>query len=131
MILTSDFLLLVIIVAGGEELSEDESRHIDLLHLVLHHRNTLPIIPYTDGVVFTKRKKQTNTYYTMFFCDTEESCGFILQLTSHCGRNIGYSEILSGYCTVLYITHTSILILMQDMLLSLCLLSAAFTVGRI
>lgn len=55
--LTSDFLLVIIIVTWSEELSKDKSRYIDFLHFVLHHRNTLPIIPYTDGVVFTKRNK--------------------------------------------------------------------------
>lgn len=70
--LTGDFLLVIIIVTGGEELSEDESRHKDLLHLVLHHRNTLPIIPHTDGVVFTKRKN-IHTFHHVSFCDTEES----------------------------------------------------------
>lgn len=59
---TCDFLLIIIIVTGGEELSKDKSRHIDLLHLVLHHRNTLAIVPYTDGVVFTEMKS-TQSFY--------------------------------------------------------------------
>lgn len=137
--LTGDFLLIIIIVTGGEELSEDESRHIDFLHLVLHHGNTLPIIPHTDGVVFAKRKN-IDAHFIMCFCATEESswAGYELwlvlfeklQAKGHCGRIIRHSEILIGRA-ILYITHTSMLTLMQDMLLSLCLLSAAFTVGRI
>lgn len=53
---TSDFLLIIIIVTGGEELSKDQSWYIDLLHLVLHNRNTFPIVPNNDGVIFTKIK---------------------------------------------------------------------------
>ena len=70
--LTSDFLLVIIIVTGGEELSEDESRHKDLLYLVLHHRNTPPIIPNTDGVIFTERKAKQRKSIRCF-CDTKKS----------------------------------------------------------
>lgn len=72
-ILTSDFLLLIVIVTGGEELSKDESGHIDLLHLVLHHRNTLPIIPHTDGVVFTKGGNTHTHIFIMCYC----GCGYL------------------------------------------------------
>lgn len=53
---TSDFLLIIIIVTGGEELSKDQSWYKDFLHLVLHNRNTLPIVPNSDGVIFTEIK---------------------------------------------------------------------------
>lgn len=63
--LTGDLLLVVVIVTGGEELSEDESWHIDLLHLVLHHRDALPIVPHTDGVVLTeKHQAQAHVTYS-------------------------------------------------------------------
>lgn len=54
--LTSDFLLIIIVVTRSKELPKDESRHKNLLHFVLHHRNPFSIVPYTDGVVFTERK---------------------------------------------------------------------------
>lgn len=57
--LTGDFFLLVVIVTGREELPKDESRYVNLLHFVLHHRDTFSIIPNTDGVVFTEIAKQT------------------------------------------------------------------------
>lgn len=63
---TGDFLLIIIVVTGGEELSKDESRHIDFLHLVLHYWNALPIIPYTDAVVLAKMK----THSTQIFHHT-------------------------------------------------------------
>lgn len=119
-ILTSDFLLLIVIVTGGEELSKDESGHIDLLHLVLHHRNTLPIIPHTDGVVFTKGgNTHTHFHHVLLWL----RLSYKLHARRHRGSLIGRA--------ISNITHTSMLTLMQDMLLSLCLLSAAFTVGRI
>lgn len=52
--LTCDLLFIIIIVAGGEELSKDKSGHKDLLHLVLHHRNAPAIVPHADGVVLTE-----------------------------------------------------------------------------
>lgn len=51
---TSDFLLIIIIVTRREELSKDQSWYIDLLYLVLYNRNTFPIIPNSDGVIFTE-----------------------------------------------------------------------------
>lgn len=47
---TCDFLLIVIVVAGGEKMSKDQRRHKHLLIFVFHHRNSLPIIPHGDGV---------------------------------------------------------------------------------
>lgn len=69
--LTCDFFLIIVIVTGGEQLSEDKSWHKNLLHLVLHHRNTLPVIPHTDGVVLTA---QRNTHlHEMTWYATEKS----------------------------------------------------------
>lgn len=66
--LTSDFLLIIIVVAGREELSKDERRHVDLLHLVLHHRDSLPIIPHTDGVVLPKKHIYVTIYILEMNC---------------------------------------------------------------
>ncbi len=49
--LTCDLLLIIIVVTGGQELAKDQSRNIHLFHLVLNHRNTLSIVPHTDGVI--------------------------------------------------------------------------------
>lgn len=53
MLPTCDLLFIVIVVAGCEQLPKDESRHIDLLHFVLNHWNTFPIVPYTDYVILS------------------------------------------------------------------------------
>lgn len=62
-ILTCDLLFVIIIVARGEKLSKDKSRHKDLLHLVLHHRNALAIVPHADGVVLTERKSTKSFFF--------------------------------------------------------------------
>lgn len=62
--LTSDFPLIIIVVTGGEKCAKNQSRHIDFLHLVFHHRDTLAIVPNLDFVVFTERKNnQRNLYF--------------------------------------------------------------------
>lgn len=124
LLLTGDFLLIIIIVTGGEELSKDESGHIDFLHLVLYYWNALSIIPYTYAVVLTKIKTQS-TYIRTSSCTS-----VILRRAVKLYINFGLQA--KGPETfivdvILNITHASMLTLMQDMLLSLCLLSAAFT----
>ena len=54
---TGYFLLIVIVVTGGEELSEDKGWNEDLLYLVLHHRDPLPVVPHADQVVLTEKPK--------------------------------------------------------------------------
>ena len=54
---TGYFLLVVVVVTGGEELSEDKGWNKDLLYLVLHHRDPLPVVPHTDQVVLTGTPK--------------------------------------------------------------------------
>lgn len=104
---TSDFLLIIIIVTGGEELSKDQSWYIDLLHLVLHNRNTFPIVPNNDGVIFTKRKKGIIYKKSMLLCP--EGCSEMKHGAS--------AEILSKVC---------------QMILSLCYLhvNADFNAGH-
>lgn len=48
--LTCDFLLVVVVVAGGEQVAEDERWDVHLLVLVLHHRDSLAVVPHGDGV---------------------------------------------------------------------------------
>lgn len=60
---TSDFLLIIIIVTRREELSKDQSWYIHLLYLVLYNRNTFPIIPNRDGVIFTEIRNIYNLLY--------------------------------------------------------------------
>lgn len=50
---TCDLLLVVVVVAGSEQLAEDERWHVHLLHFVLHHRNALPVVPDADGGVLS------------------------------------------------------------------------------
>lgn len=51
--LTCDLFLLIIVVAGGEQVAENESRDVHLLVLVLHHRNSFTVVPDRDGVGLT------------------------------------------------------------------------------
>ncbi len=57
--ITCDFLLTVIIVARGEEMSKDQRRHEHLLIFVFYHRNSLPIIPHRDDVGLSIRTERT------------------------------------------------------------------------
>lgn len=62
--LTCDLLLVVVIVTWGEELSEDEGGHVDLLHLVHDHGDALTIVPNADGVVLPRSvEKISNTVH--------------------------------------------------------------------
>lgn len=60
--LTCDFFLIIIIVAGGEEVSENESWDIHLLVLVLHHRYSFTIVPDRNGVGLTDEMKGKMSY---------------------------------------------------------------------
>lgn len=55
-LLTCNFLLTVVIVAGGQEVSEDHGRHVHLLCLVFHHRDALTVVPHLDPAVLTATK---------------------------------------------------------------------------
>lgn len=50
---TCHLFLIIIIVAGGEEVSENKSWDIHFLILMFHHRNSFTIVPDRDGVGFT------------------------------------------------------------------------------
>lgn len=50
---TCDFLFIVIIVAGCQQLSKDECWHIDLFHFMFNDWNAFPIVPHTDGVILS------------------------------------------------------------------------------
>ena len=51
--LTCDLLLIVVVVTGGEQLSEDERGDVHLLVFVLHHGDPFPVVPDGDGVGLT------------------------------------------------------------------------------
>lgn len=125
--LTGDFLLIIIVVTGGEELSKDKSRHVDLLHLVQHHRNTFSIIPHADCVILTGKKEHTHTHSCAAVLLSKTWFGIIwwCKAQGPCG------SLKRSFQAVRQYTHTSMLTLIQVMALSLCLLSAAFTVRGI
>ena len=58
--LTCDLFLLVVVVTGGEEVSEDESGDVHLLVLVFHHGDSFSIVPDGDGVGLTEEDKGNN-----------------------------------------------------------------------
>lgn len=54
---TCDFFLLVVVIAGGQQVSEDQSRDVHLFIFVLHHGDSFPVVPYGDGVRLPNRPK--------------------------------------------------------------------------
>lgn len=50
---TCDFLFVIVVVAGGEQVTENESRDVHLLVLVLHHRYSFTIVPDRNSVGLT------------------------------------------------------------------------------
>lgn len=48
--LTRDLFLVIVVVARGEQVAENESRHVHLLVLVLHHRDSFAVVPDRNGV---------------------------------------------------------------------------------
>lgn len=48
--LTCDLFLIVVVVAGSQQVTEDQSRDVHLLVLVLHHRYSFTVVPDRDGV---------------------------------------------------------------------------------
>ncbi len=49
--LTSHFSFTVVVVAGRQQVSKDQSRNEHLLCFVLHNRNTLAVVPNPDLVL--------------------------------------------------------------------------------
>lgn len=47
---TCDLLLFIVIVAGSQEVAEDESRNIHLLLFMFHDRDPLPVVPYGNCI---------------------------------------------------------------------------------
>lgn len=92
----------------------------------------MPFPLFHTLMVLFSLKVKVYTQYIMWFYDTKKSNLRISRnyfTASHCGKFTRYFEMLMG-CALLYITYISMLTFMQDMLLSLCLLSAAFTVEK-
>lgn len=57
LVVTCDFFLVIIVIAGGQKVSKDKSWDEHLLLFVLHHRDSFPVVPYGDGIRLPNRAK--------------------------------------------------------------------------
>lgn len=78
--LTCDLLLIIIIVTGGQELAKDQSRNIDLFHLVLNHRNTLSVVPHTNGVILPAHTNMHDLDVFLIYNGEQSECGKYLRV---------------------------------------------------
>lgn len=53
-VLTCDLFFLIIVVAGGEQVTKNQSWDIHLLVFVLHHRYSFTIVPDRNGIGLTE-----------------------------------------------------------------------------
>jgi len=60
---TCDFLLVVVIVAGGEQMAEDHCGHEHIVLLVFHNWDTPPVVPHSNLIVLPGRHIQTFVLY--------------------------------------------------------------------
>lgn len=60
-VLTCHFFLIVIVIAGSQQVSEDQGGDVHLLLFVLHYRDAFPVVPYGDGVGIPNREKSRTT----------------------------------------------------------------------
>lgn len=51
--LTCDLFLFIVVVAGSQQVTENQSWDVHLLVLVLHHRYSFTIVPDRNGVGLT------------------------------------------------------------------------------
>ena len=59
---TCHFLLIVVIVTGGQELSKYESWDIYFLNFVFNNRDSFPIIPDANYIIFSEKKYTVALY---------------------------------------------------------------------
>lgn len=92
--LTCDLFLIIIVVAGREQVTENQSWDIHLLVLVLHHRYSFTIVPDRNGVGLTDggRIKGRMCYR-----------GYINRMWTHTDRSVWVTTAVTQILSVVYL----------------------------